>query len=91
MRPLARALTKNLDSLRAILRDQCLRTCAEYSDRVSRMMLTIINLCACQDCSNIYFRMLLKDLNPKLAYKNPRYLPILGNLIHSSRVGTGIF
>ena len=35
MRPLARALTKNLDSLRSILRDQCLRSCTEYSDRVS--------------------------------------------------------
>ena len=35
MRPLARALTKNLDSLRHILREQCLVNVNEYTERVS--------------------------------------------------------
>ena len=35
MRPLARALTKNLDSLRCILRDQSLKNVTEYTERVS--------------------------------------------------------
>lgn len=34
MRPLARALTKNLDSLRHILREQCFFTVTEYTERV---------------------------------------------------------
>ncbi|KAL8563692.1 hypothetical protein ACOMHN_050520 [Nucella lapillus] len=42
MRPLARALTKNLDSLRHILRDQCLVNVNEYSERI-REALTIFD------------------------------------------------
>ena len=34
MRPLARALTKNLDSLRNVLREQCLKSVNEYTERV---------------------------------------------------------
>lgn len=34
MRPLARALTKNLDSLRCILREQSLSNVIEYTERV---------------------------------------------------------
>ncbi|XP_062620399.1 lateral signaling target protein 2 homolog [Saccostrea cucullata] len=42
MRPLARALTKNLDSLRTLLREQCLRNQSIDSDRV-RESLTIFD------------------------------------------------
>ncbi|XP_076469937.1 lateral signaling target protein 2 homolog [Babylonia areolata] len=42
MRPLARALTKNLDSLRHILRDQCLVNVNEYTERI-REALTIFD------------------------------------------------
>ena len=34
MRPLAKALTRHLDYLRSVMRDQCLRNIAIYSDRV---------------------------------------------------------
>ena len=36
MRPLARALTKNLDSLRTMLREQCLKNVNEYIERVCK-------------------------------------------------------
>lgn len=42
MRPLARALTKNLDSLRTLLREQCLRNQSIDSDRI-RESLTIFD------------------------------------------------
>jgi len=35
MRPLAKALTKQLDLLRSLLRDQCLRNQYTYSEKVS--------------------------------------------------------
>ncbi|XP_052250475.1 lateral signaling target protein 2-like [Dreissena polymorpha] len=46
MRPLARALTKNLDSLRSILRDQCLKTCTEYTDRIKEALVIFDKLFA---------------------------------------------
>lgn len=39
MRPLARALTKNLDSLRSILREQCLCNIQEYTEKVINFFL----------------------------------------------------
>lgn len=46
MRPLARALTKNLESLRSILRDQSLRSCTEYSDRIKEALVIFDKLFA---------------------------------------------
>lgn len=46
MRPLARALTKNLDSLRCILRDQCLMNANEYSDRIREALIIFDKLFA---------------------------------------------
>ncbi|XP_064599707.1 lateral signaling target protein 2 homolog isoform X2 [Liolophura sinensis] len=46
MRPLARALTKNLDSLRAILRDQCLRNINCYTDRIKEALVIFDKLFA---------------------------------------------
>ena len=34
MRPLAKALTRHLDYLRSLLRDQCLRNHNSYTDKV---------------------------------------------------------
>ncbi|XP_014780352.2 lateral signaling target protein 2 homolog isoform X2 [Octopus bimaculoides] len=38
MRPLARALTKNLDSLRSILREQCLKNINVYTERIKEAL-----------------------------------------------------
>lgn len=38
MRPLARALTKNLDSLRSILREQCLKNINSYTERIKEAL-----------------------------------------------------
>ncbi|KAL4231323.1 Lateral signaling target protein 2 [Mactra antiquata] len=46
MRPLARALTKNLDSLRGILREQCLRSCTEYTERMKEALVIFDKLFA---------------------------------------------
>lgn len=46
MRPLARALTKNLDSLRCILRDQSLRNIAEYTERIQEALVIFDKLFA---------------------------------------------
>ncbi|KAK7494733.1 hypothetical protein BaRGS_00014131 [Batillaria attramentaria] len=46
MRPLARALTKNLDSLRCILRDQCLVSVNEYSERIREALIIFDKLFA---------------------------------------------
>jgi len=40
MRPLARALTKNLDRLRSLLREQCLRSYS-YNERVRFIIMVI--------------------------------------------------
>ncbi|KAL3863867.1 hypothetical protein ACJMK2_005594 [Sinanodonta woodiana] len=46
MRPLARALTKNLDSLRCILREQSLRNINEYSERIREALVIFDKLFA---------------------------------------------
>ncbi|BFZ02350.1 hypothetical protein BsWGS_05387 [Bradybaena similaris] len=46
MRPLARALTKNLDSLRNVLRDQCLRNVHEYTDPIKESLIIFDKLFA---------------------------------------------
>ncbi|WAR21492.1 LST2-like protein, partial [Mya arenaria] len=46
MRPLARALTKNLDSLRGVLREQCLRSCTEYTWRIQEALVIFDKLFA---------------------------------------------
>lgn len=46
MRPLARALTKNLDSLRHILRDQCLVSVNEYTERIKEALIIFDKLFA---------------------------------------------
>ncbi|CAG5136003.1 unnamed protein product, partial [Candidula unifasciata] len=46
MRPLARALTKNLDSLRNVLRDQCLRNVHEYTDSIKESLIIFDKLFA---------------------------------------------
>ncbi|XP_060572107.1 lateral signaling target protein 2 homolog [Ruditapes philippinarum] len=46
MRPLARALTKNLESLRGVLRDQCLRSCTEYTERIKEALVIFDKLFA---------------------------------------------
>lgn len=38
MRPLARAVTRQLDALRVSLREQCLRDPATYSERIIDML-----------------------------------------------------
>ncbi|XP_046340087.2 lateral signaling target protein 2 homolog [Haliotis rufescens] len=46
MRPLARALTKMLDSLRTILREQCLKNIHEYTDRIKEALIIFDKLFA---------------------------------------------
>ncbi|XP_050397337.1 lateral signaling target protein 2 homolog isoform X2 [Patella vulgata] len=46
MRPLARALTKNLDSLRSVLREQCLRNINQYSERIRESLVIFDKLFA---------------------------------------------
>ncbi|CAL1538984.1 unnamed protein product [Lymnaea stagnalis] len=46
MRPLARALTKNLDSLRSILREQCLRSVQEYTEAIKESLIIFDKLFA---------------------------------------------
>ncbi|ESO90840.1 hypothetical protein LOTGIDRAFT_122573 [Lottia gigantea] len=46
MRPLARALTKNLDSLRSVLREQCLRNINQYTERIRESLVIFDKLFA---------------------------------------------
>lgn len=46
MRPLARALTKNLDSLRTILREQCLQNVNEYTEMITESLIIFDKLFA---------------------------------------------
>ncbi|GFO05208.1 lateral signaling target protein 2 homolog [Plakobranchus ocellatus] len=46
MRPLARALTKNLDSLRTILREQCLQSVHDYTDTIKESLIIFDKLFA---------------------------------------------
>ncbi|KAK3096025.1 hypothetical protein FSP39_022080 [Pinctada imbricata] len=46
MRPLARALTKNLDSLRTLLRDQCFRDINGYTERINEALVIFDKLFA---------------------------------------------
>ncbi|XP_041368411.1 lateral signaling target protein 2 homolog [Gigantopelta aegis] len=46
MRPLARALTKNLDSLRTMLREQCLKNVNEYTERIKEALIIFDKLFA---------------------------------------------
>lgn len=46
MRPLARALTKNLDSLRTLLREQCLRNLNSYTERINEALIIFDKLFA---------------------------------------------
>ncbi|XP_013392994.1 lateral signaling target protein 2 homolog [Lingula anatina] len=46
MRPLAKALTRTLDQLRGMLRDQCLRNQAIYSDEIKESLITFDRLFA---------------------------------------------
>uniref|UniRef100_A0A2C9JKS4 FYVE-type domain-containing protein n=1 Tax=Biomphalaria glabrata TaxID=6526 RepID=A0A2C9JKS4_BIOGL len=46
MRPLARALTKNLDSLRSILREQCLCNIQEYTEKIKESLIIFDKLFA---------------------------------------------
>ncbi|XP_060076586.1 lateral signaling target protein 2 homolog [Ylistrum balloti] len=46
MRPLARALTKNLDSLRTLLREQCLRNLNSYTERIKEALIIFDKLFA---------------------------------------------
>ncbi|OWF38353.1 lateral signaling target protein 2 homolog [Mizuhopecten yessoensis] len=46
MRPLARALTKNLDSLRTLLREQCLRNINSYTERIKEALIIFDKLFA---------------------------------------------
>lgn len=85
MRPLARALTKNLDSLRCILRDQSLRNVTEYTETVSCSLphsFRMVDKNIFSDSSLKFYHLGIIAILLELALKTPR---LWSNVLISQR------
>ncbi|KAJ8317274.1 hypothetical protein KUTeg_005178 [Tegillarca granosa] len=76
MRPLARALTKNLDSLRTLLREQCLRNINSFTERIKESLMIFDKLFAEFELRALTTGLLNQDLiddcDPALMFTIPR-------------------
>ncbi|KAJ8316652.1 hypothetical protein KUTeg_005795, partial [Tegillarca granosa] len=86
MRPLARALTKNLDSLRTLLREQCLRNINSFTERIKESLMIFDKLFAEFELRALTTGLLNQDLiddcDPALMFTIPRLAIISGLLVY---------
>ncbi|CAG2229137.1 Lateral signaling target protein 2 homolog,Lateral signaling target protein 2 [Mytilus edulis] len=85
MRPLARALTKNLDRLRSLLREQCLRSYS-YNERIKEALVIFDKLFAEFEYRALKIKLLtqdqIDDCDPALMFTIPRLAMVCGLLIY---------